>query len=115
MEVDKMNSTIKFRKAEQMFVDLPVWQNVHERDRRELYEDVLHQLAKKEKVIWNKVVCMNAIFVSHLEFSDYCFIFCHLTGEQLLHTDIYKNKKWDIIILSKNVSQQLYPLFLKTC
>ncbi len=50
MASDKMNSTVKFRKAEQMFGESDIWLHVHDRDRRELYEDVLHQLAKTEKV-----------------------------------------------------------------
>lgn len=39
-----------FRKAEQMFAELEVWSTVPERDRLEIYEDVLFYLAKKEKV-----------------------------------------------------------------
>lgn len=38
------------RKAEQMFAELEVWSCVPERDRLEIYEDVLFNLAKKEKV-----------------------------------------------------------------
>lgn len=38
------------RKAEQMFADQEVWSCVPERDRLEIYEDVLFYLAKKEKV-----------------------------------------------------------------
>lgn len=38
------------RKAEQMFNELEVWSCVPERDRLEIYEDVLFYLAKKEKV-----------------------------------------------------------------
>lgn len=38
------------RKAEQMFAELEVWSCVPERDRLEIYEDVLFYLAKKEKV-----------------------------------------------------------------
>lgn len=40
----------KPRKAEQMFAELEVWSCVPERDRLEIYEDVLFYLAKKEKV-----------------------------------------------------------------
>lgn len=46
---EHMNSSIRYRKAEQMFAHLPVWKNVPERDRRELYEDVVFYLEKKEK------------------------------------------------------------------
>lgn len=38
------------RKAEQMFGELEVWAVVPERDRKEIYDDVLFFLAKKEKV-----------------------------------------------------------------
>lgn len=41
---------LQSRKAEQMFGELEVWSCVPERDRLEIYEDVLFYLAKKEKV-----------------------------------------------------------------
>lgn len=46
---DKMTSTTRYKKAEQMFAELEVWSCVPERDRLEIYEDVLFNLAKKEK------------------------------------------------------------------
>ncbi|XP_061547721.1 pre-mRNA-processing factor 40 homolog A isoform X2 [Phycodurus eques] len=46
---DKMTSTTRYKKAEQMFNDQEVWSCVPERDRQEIYEDVLFYLAKKEK------------------------------------------------------------------
>ncbi|XP_066287093.1 pre-mRNA-processing factor 40 homolog B-like isoform X2 [Branchiostoma lanceolatum] len=46
---ERMTSTTKYRKAESMFCDLQVWQAVPERDRKDLYEDVMFFLAKKEK------------------------------------------------------------------
>ncbi|XP_073519918.1 pre-mRNA-processing factor 40 homolog B isoform X2 [Phyllobates terribilis] len=46
---EKMTSTTRYRKAEQMFVDQEVWSVVPERDRKEIYDDVLFFLAKKEK------------------------------------------------------------------
>ncbi|XP_076858851.1 pre-mRNA-processing factor 40 homolog A isoform X2 [Brachyhypopomus gauderio] len=46
---DKMTSTTRYKKAEQMFGDQEVWSCVPERDRLEIYEDVLFYLAKKEK------------------------------------------------------------------
>ncbi|XP_015670232.2 pre-mRNA-processing factor 40 homolog B [Protobothrops mucrosquamatus] len=48
-EHSKMNSTTRYRKAEQMFGELEVWAAVPERDRKEIYDDVLFFLAKKEK------------------------------------------------------------------
>ena len=47
---EHMNSTIKYKKAEQLFGHLQVWSAVPERDRRELFEDVVNYLEKKEKV-----------------------------------------------------------------
>uniref|UniRef100_A0A8C7XYY5 Pre-mRNA-processing factor 40 homolog A n=1 Tax=Oryzias sinensis TaxID=183150 RepID=A0A8C7XYY5_9TELE len=46
---EKMTSTTRYKKAEQMFGELEVWSCVPERDRLEIYEDVLFFLAKKEK------------------------------------------------------------------
>uniref|UniRef100_A0A8C9T902 Pre-mRNA-processing factor 40 homolog A n=1 Tax=Scleropages formosus TaxID=113540 RepID=A0A8C9T902_SCLFO len=46
---EKMTSTTRYKKAEQMFGELEVWTTVPERDRLEIYEDVLFYLAKKEK------------------------------------------------------------------
>lgn len=39
------------RRAEQTFGELEVWAVVPERDRKEVYDDVLFFLAKKEKVM----------------------------------------------------------------
>lgn len=39
-----------FRKADDMFGHLDVWANVPDRDRRDLFDDVIHMLAKREKV-----------------------------------------------------------------
>ncbi|XP_019341990.1 pre-mRNA-processing factor 40 homolog B isoform X2 [Alligator mississippiensis] len=46
---ERMSSTTRYRKAEQMFGELEVWAVVPERDRKEIYDDVLFFLAKKEK------------------------------------------------------------------
>ncbi|XP_029461364.1 pre-mRNA-processing factor 40 homolog A isoform X2 [Rhinatrema bivittatum] len=46
---DKMTSTTRYKKAEQMFGEMEVWNAISERDRLEIYEDVLFFLAKKEK------------------------------------------------------------------
>ncbi|XP_069838820.1 pre-mRNA-processing factor 40 homolog A isoform X1 [Dendropsophus ebraccatus] len=46
---EKMTSTTRYKKAEQMFTDSDVWNGISERDRLEIYEDVLMYLAKKEK------------------------------------------------------------------
>ncbi|CAF4418847.1 unnamed protein product, partial [Adineta steineri] len=46
---EHMNSTIKYRKAEQLFSHLQVWSAVPERERRELYEDVEEAKALKKR------------------------------------------------------------------
>ncbi|XP_056654283.1 pre-mRNA-processing factor 40 homolog B isoform X5 [Monodelphis domestica] len=46
---DRMSSTTRYRRAEQTFGELEVWAVVPERDRKEIYDDVLFFLAKKEK------------------------------------------------------------------
>ncbi|XP_030052709.1 pre-mRNA-processing factor 40 homolog B isoform X1 [Microcaecilia unicolor] len=46
---EKMTSTTRYRKAEQMFGECEVWSVVPDRDRKEIYDDVLFFLAKKEK------------------------------------------------------------------
>ncbi|XP_071158350.1 pre-mRNA-processing factor 40 homolog B-like isoform X3 [Mytilus edulis] len=49
LSCDKMNSNIKYWKADDMFGHLDVWANVPDRDRRDLFDDVIHMLAKREK------------------------------------------------------------------
>ncbi|GAB6030459.1 hypothetical protein CHUAL_007326 [Chamberlinius hualienensis] len=45
----KMNSQTRYRKAEIMFSDEDLWKAVPDRERRDLFEDVLFFLVKKEK------------------------------------------------------------------
>ncbi|XP_033639312.1 pre-mRNA-processing factor 40 homolog B-like isoform X2 [Asterias rubens] len=45
----KMNSNVRYRKSEMLFENEEVWRAVPDRDRRDLYEDVVFFLAKKEK------------------------------------------------------------------
>lgn len=49
-----LNVFVYLRKAEQIFVENEIWTSVNDRIRREVYDDVLHQLAKREKVgiVW---------------------------------------------------------------
>ena len=49
LSCDKMNSNIKYWKADDLFGHLDVWANVPDRDRRDLFDDVIHMLAKREK------------------------------------------------------------------
>ncbi|KAF7286666.1 pre-mRNA processing factor 40 [Rhynchophorus ferrugineus] len=46
---DKMSSTVKYYKCDEMFGHLEVWQNVSDSDRRDIYDDVIFALAKNEK------------------------------------------------------------------
>ena len=45
----QMHSGLRFSKAEKLFAHLDVWQKVDERDRKEIFDDVVFHLAKKEK------------------------------------------------------------------
>ncbi|XP_064647674.1 pre-mRNA-processing factor 40 homolog A-like isoform X2 [Lineus longissimus] len=49
LSTDRMNSQIRYRKAEIVFADDDVWTCVADRDRRDIYDDVIHVLAKREK------------------------------------------------------------------
>ena len=44
-----MSSTIRYRVAEEMYRSLTIWNSVPERDRRDLYEDLVVNLARREK------------------------------------------------------------------
>lgn len=46
---EKMSSTTKYYKCEELFGHLEVWQNVNDSDRRDIYEDAVFALAKREK------------------------------------------------------------------
>ncbi|CAG5124750.1 unnamed protein product, partial [Candidula unifasciata] len=46
---DKMNSSIKYWKADTIFGEDDAWKNVSERERRDLFDDVVHLIAKREK------------------------------------------------------------------
>uniref|UniRef100_A0A182MW53 Uncharacterized protein n=1 Tax=Anopheles culicifacies TaxID=139723 RepID=A0A182MW53_9DIPT len=49
MSSDKMNSTLKFYRCDELFANLDVWKSVPEQDRRDIYEDCIFNLAKREK------------------------------------------------------------------
>lgn len=46
---NKMTSNTRYRRADQLFGELEVWRAVPERERKELFDDVLFFLAKREK------------------------------------------------------------------
>lgn len=41
---------MRFKKAEKIFEDVKEWQAVIERDKKDIFEDVQHEVAKREKV-----------------------------------------------------------------
>ncbi|XP_043278756.1 pre-mRNA-processing factor 40 homolog A isoform X2 [Venturia canescens] len=49
LDHDKMTSTTKYYKCEEMYGNLEVWRSVGDSDRRDIYEDVVFNLAKREK------------------------------------------------------------------
>lgn len=49
MSSEDMTSTTKYYKCEEMFGYMDVWRNVADLDRRDIYEDVCFNLAKREK------------------------------------------------------------------
>ncbi|XP_034238603.1 pre-mRNA-processing factor 40 homolog A [Thrips palmi] len=49
MNNPRMTSLTKYYRCEEMYGVLDVWKNVSENDRRDIYEDVIFNLAKKEK------------------------------------------------------------------
>merc|ERR1712141_331953 len=49
MNNDRVTSTMKYFRCEELFGDLPVVKNVPEMERREVFEDAMVNLAKKEK------------------------------------------------------------------
>ncbi|XP_044764182.1 pre-mRNA-processing factor 40 homolog A isoform X2 [Coccinella septempunctata] len=46
---DQITSTTKYYRCDEMFSYLEVWNNVSDSDRRDIYEDVIFSLAKREK------------------------------------------------------------------
>ena len=41
-----------YRKADSLFNDYDEWRAVSDRDRRDLFDDVIHMIAKREKVFF---------------------------------------------------------------
>ena len=44
-----MHSTVRWRRACEMFEDHDTWEAVHERDRKDVFDDVIFFLGKREK------------------------------------------------------------------
>lgn len=49
LENERMTSTTKYYKCEEMYGNLEIWRSVGDQDRRDIYEDVVFNLAKREK------------------------------------------------------------------
>lgn len=49
MSTDKMNSTVKYYKCEEIFSNMEVWKCVPEQDRHDIYDDCIFNLIKREK------------------------------------------------------------------
>ncbi|XP_035779113.1 pre-mRNA-processing factor 40 homolog A-like [Anopheles albimanus] len=49
MSSEKMSSTLKYYRCDELFANLDVWKSVPEQDRRDIYEDCIFNLAKREK------------------------------------------------------------------
>uniref|UniRef100_A0A182INZ9 Uncharacterized protein n=1 Tax=Anopheles atroparvus TaxID=41427 RepID=A0A182INZ9_ANOAO len=49
MSADKMNSALKYYRCDELFANLDVWKSVPEQDRRDIYEDCIFNLSKREK------------------------------------------------------------------
>ncbi|XP_063929657.1 pre-mRNA-processing factor 40 homolog A isoform X2 [Zophobas morio] len=49
LNCDKIASTTKYYKCDEMFAHMEIWTSVNDSDRRDIYEDVVFTLAKREK------------------------------------------------------------------
>lgn len=49
MSCDKITSATKYYKCDEMFANQKIWTNVPDQDRRDIYEDCMFNLAKREK------------------------------------------------------------------
>ncbi|CAH0549559.1 unnamed protein product [Brassicogethes aeneus] len=49
MKTDKITSNTKYYKCDEIFMHLEIWSSVSDSDRRDIYEDVVFALAKREK------------------------------------------------------------------
>lgn len=49
LKCDKISSTTKYYRCDELFANMEVWTNVNDSDRRDIYEDVMFTLAKREK------------------------------------------------------------------
>lgn len=49
LDTERMTSTTKYYKCEEMYGTLELWKAVGDQDRRDIYDDVVFNLAKREK------------------------------------------------------------------
>ena len=60
MCVTEFNSN--YRKADSLFNDYDEWRAVSDRDRRDLFDDVIHMIAKREKVFFVSYLFLSSQF-----------------------------------------------------
>lgn len=72
-----------------MFGDQDIWKNVSDRDRRDLFDDVVHLLAKREKVTLQLHILMNSLFMLLNSFSILLLIVLHknLNGNNIKYIE----------------------------
>jgi len=114
---DRITSMTKYYKCEEMLADLPVWRNVPDSERREIYEDVVFSLAKREKEETKQMRKRNMKVLS--EILDSMADITHLTtwqqAQQMLldnprfaeDTDLLGMDKEDALIVYEDHVRQL--------
>ena len=90
----KMHSGVRWRRASEMFENLPVWDSVPERERKDVFDDVIFYLGKREKEEEKELHSTNRDFMAE--------VFCNLPN--LTH-----RTTWSEVSLFRLFSD---PLFL---
>ncbi|KAF0288824.1 Pre-mRNA-processing factor 40 B [Amphibalanus amphitrite] len=114
---DRITSMTKYYKCEEMFVDMDIWKNVPDHERRDIYEDVVFTLAKREKEEMKQMRKRNMKVLS--EILDSMADITHLTtwqeAQQMLldnprfaeDTDLLGMDKEDALIVYEDHVRQL--------
>ena len=114
---DRITSMTKYYKCEDMFIDMDIWKNVPDHERRDIYEDVVFTLAKREKEETKQMRKRNMKVLS--EILDSMADITHLTtwqeAQQMLldnprfaeDTDLLGMDKEDALIVYEDHVRQL--------
>ncbi|XP_037086064.1 pre-mRNA-processing factor 40 homolog B-like [Pollicipes pollicipes] len=114
---DRITSMTKYYKCEEMFVDMDIWKAVADHERRDIYEDVVFTLAKREKEETKQMRKRNMKVLS--EILDSMADITHLTtwqeAQQMLldnprfaeDTDLLGMDKEDALIVYEDHVRQL--------